>query len=749
MSELSPEQLSSIAWQHLEAGRVAAAGDLCRQILSRWPQNHDAKGIQTCNQVYLRRTQEGPGNTEFTLLRTQISTLCKTYPARAVVHELDSWVCFELENYHECVEAARRATALGRSTWEGSMTLGRALRKLNRDTEAANAFVIAAGIRADDPETKLELTAARFASGAFDEAALNMATAPSASMGRMPLPQMALLMVEVGDGLLEWGYPEEAVKIYRRALAVDPLDITVRKRVGDVVWGDDLIWAAVAQMARTLKPGHAVAAFELANALHEARMKDEAAVAYREAIAIEPGYVAAINNLGMTLLDQGEVKGAMAQFRGAMAMTKTEGAELAMSHSNLLYAMHFDPETTADKLVAEHAAWAEKFADPLRGEARAHENDRSPGRRLRVGYVSGNFANHPVGRFIVPVLEAHTDAVEVFCYATSKRDDELTQRAKAAADVWVVADAMKDAVLAEKVRRDHIDILVDLTMHMSGCRLGVFARRPAPVQMSYLAYNSTTGVDAIGWRITDRWVEGDGGKALRHKGTEAPWGFVEKPAVLEGCYWCYDVTFAEAHSPAVNKLPAKRCGHVTFGCMNNFAKVSQRALEVWGRLLREVDGAQLILHAQPGAHREKIWERFAAAGVARERVRFFDWLSVDQFYTLHHAIDIALDPFPTVGGTTTCDALWMGVPVVSLVGSLPIGRSGRSILQQVGLGELAVNSEEQYMEAAAALAGDWGRLGKLRGELRGRVLEGLGNGAKFVADLEGVYRRVWREWCGE
>ena len=548
-------------------------------------------------------------------------------------------------------------------------------------------------------------------------------------------------LIHLGHALLDLGFADQAGAALRRAYALAPLDPAVRAAVGDVAVADDLLRPAIAAARRDAddNPTDPLAAFRLANALQEARDTDGAIAAYRAAIALEPRYVAAINNLGMTLLEQGDVPQALGELRRAVALDPA----VPTSHSNLLYALHFDPGITASALAEEHRVWAERHAAPAQATAAHHaDHDSTPGRRLRIGYVSPNFRSHPVGRFIVPVLEAHTAAVQVFCYATSAREDGLTGRARAAVvrdgGEFVAAAGLTDRALAERITEDRIDILVDLTLHMAGGRLGVFARKPAPVQLCYLAYNSTTGVSAIDYRLSDRYLEP----------AAATLPFVERPAVLAEGYWCYDVRSAAAAAPAVNPLPALMRGHLTLACFNNIAKVSPAALGMWTRLLHALPTAHLLLHARPGSHRGRMLDDFASAGIAPSQIRFFDRLTLAQYFALHHAVDFALDPFPCAGGTTTCDGLYMGVPTVSLVGDLPIHRSGLSILTQVGLPELATFSEDAYLAAALGLAADLPRLAELRATLRERFLAcPLTDAPRFAGHLEALYRTLWHKWC--
>jgi protein O-GlcNAc transferase len=270
---------------------------------------------------------------------------------------------------------------------------------------------------------------------------------------------------------------------------------------------------------------------------------------------------------------------------------------------------------------------------------------------------------------------------------------------------------------------------------MAGNRLLVFARRPAPVQVTYLAYCSTTGMDAIDYRLTDPYLDPDD--------ANAPF-YSEQSIRLPRCYWCYrpmtDLRPGDA--------PARSARHITFGCLNNFSKVSPAAIGVWRNILRQVPNSHLLLHALPGSHRQRVIDFFSEAGIEPARIEFVRYLSLEAYHQTYQRIDIALDPFPYAGGTTTCDALWMGVPVVNLAGQMPISRSGLSLLTNVGLPELVTTNLRGYEETAVDLANDPGRLGELRVALRDRMRGSpLMDETRFAADIEAAYRGMWKQHC--
>ncbi len=339
---------------------------------------------------------------------------------------------------------------------------------------------------------------------------------------------------------------------------------------------------------------------------------------------------------------------------------------------------------------------------------------------------------------MLPLVAAHDrDRVEVLAYSNHTRADDVTARIRALVDEWRDVAPLADEQLAELVRKDRVDVLVDLAAHSGGNRLLAFARKPAPVQVTYLAYcGGTTGVDAIDYRLTDRFIDPPG---------EAWTDEFERPFHLPDGYWCYAAPeLPSGDAPPTDRYP----GPLTFGCLNNFTKVTERTLKLWARLMKRLPGTQLLLLARTESQREQVWAALRRHGVADTRVTFVGKQSFEDYLDTYRRIDVALDPYPFGGGTTTCDALWMGVPVVSLVGRTAVSRAGLSLLSNVGLGHLAADGEDGYVEAAAGLIGDGEERARLRRELRGTMeASPLMDSERFTRNLEDAYRSMWRTWC--
>jgi protein O-GlcNAc transferase len=443
---------------------------------------------------------------------------------------------------------------------------------------------------------------------------------------------------------------------------------------------------------------------------------------------LRPGYVDAYRGLGATLIELGHHQ------EGIDCLRK---ADAAVPQSDLLLALNYADDQSPEMLLAEHRAWGRHYAGLAPIEPFANPVD--PERRLRVGYMSPDFRDHSVSFSMIPLLEGHDRAqVEVVCYADVAQPDAWSERVRALTDRWVPIAGRGDAEVAEIVRGDGIDLLVDLTGHTASHRLPVFARKPAPVQLAYIGYPNTRGLPAIDYWITDAVADPDG--AERH--------YTEKPIRLPRCFLCY----RSPEELAVSPPPMRTAGHVTFGSFNNFSKASPATLELWAQVLAAVPGSRLLLKArtmQTPSLRAVVAATFAKRGVSADRLQMEGWTPErSAHYRAYDRVDIALDPFPYNGTTTTCEALWMGVPVVALLGDRHAARIGASLLTAVGLPELVADTPAAYVEIAAGLAGDLERLQALRAGMRQRLLASpLCDGQGLALAIEAAYRAAWRNWC--
>ena len=498
---------------------------------------------------------------------------------------------------------------------------------------------------------------------------------------------------------------------------------------------------------------------------------DEAIAAFRRALALRPDHQQALNNLAIQLVGAGEFDEAERSYRRVLelgpgsAESYSNLAQLLqlqgrLDHADRLYAraLELDPLNTAahsgriavrvyqpNAAAADVLAAARQFAEPheraLAMHRRAHLNEPDPAKRIKVGYVSPDFRRHSVAYFIEPLLTRHDHArFDVFCYSTSVLRDRVTERLETLADHWVGARGLSDDALAERIRADGIDILVDLSGHAAGNRLLMFARKPAPIQITWFGFLATTGLDSMDYRLTDSIADpewsGDSGHAER---------LIRLPRS------CLSYR-PPAESPPVAPLPASTKGFVTFGSFNTPSKYNPRVIELWASILQALPNSRLLLKGRgldQGELRSTTLAAFATAGVAAERIVLQPYES-DEIAHLrrYDEIDIGLDPFPHNGVTTTCAAVWMGVPVVALRGDRHSARMCASVLTNADLPEYVADNVADYRTLALSLSNDLPRLAALRAALRDRMRASvLMDEVGVTHEVETAYRAVWQDWC--
>jgi len=523
------------------------------------------------------------------------------------------------------------------------------------------------------------------------------------------LQQLALDPAADPNALLE-GYDcalrlkqhDLSLRLLERVAEARPADFTIqtnlstiKKAAGDL---DGALRCGYA--ALRLAPDRAEPCYNLGLLLHELGNHAEAEKLYREAIRLAPAFAPAHDSL-ICLLDQ----------------------------------MHgIDPQA----MLAQRREWASRYTS---AESRiAHPNSREPERVLNIGYVSADFRGHSSAYFLEPLF-AHHDAsqVRVHCYYNWPDEDAVTRRLKQLVPVWRDIHALDDEGAAALIVADAIDVLVDLSGHTVGHRLGVFARRPAPVQATYLGYLGSTGLPAIRYRISDALLDPPGL-------TEA----VQSETVIRMPRCC--ICFApERGVPPPNRLPALQNGALTFGSLNARTKLNQAVLELWARLLIEIPDARLIIVVDYGDHdvaAKSLRDRFSRAGVDAQRIDVRGRQPLAAFFSIFHEIDVALDPFPYNGGTTSYHSLWMGVPVITLAGRWPLARCGLMIMENARLPEFVARTEAEYIDIARRCAADLPRLAALRTELRARFdAAPFADAAGTARALEAAYRSIWRDWC--
>ncbi|MDB5904077.1 MAG: repeat-containing protein [Betaproteobacteria bacterium] len=550
-------------------------------------------------------------------------------------------------------------------------------------------------------------------------------------------PDNADALHVLGVTLLAQRKWDAAVSALTRAATLDSGSADVHYNLGNAYKGQGTPGRAVECFAKALEvnPSRVEAQVSAAGPLSELGRYAEAEAGLRDALAARPDLAEAHYNLALVLVSMQRFEEAMACYRAALGCNPA----FLFARSNLLLLMNAH-STDPDAIMNEHRAWGRQHAAPLAGAHLPFSNTAEPSRRVRLAYLSSDLRDHPVGRFIEPVLAQHDHgAFEVWCYHADPIDDLVTTRLRSRVDRWINCANMDDEALANRIRADGIDVLVDLAGHTAGNRLLAVARHPAPVMATYLGYPTTSGIDAIGYRVTDVHVDPPGTNSYT----------VERAMRLPHSYYCYG---GEDEVTGVTASPTSLNHRVTFGCFNACIKWSDASIELWARVLDAVTGSTLLLKAKgldQAEVAERALQRFATHGVDTGRIELRGWEPTPaRHLAIYREIDIALDTYPYNGATTTCEALWMGVPVVTLTGPTHASRMGASVLEAAGTPQWIARSPEQYVEICAALARDSDALQAARATLRARLhASPLMDAARFTADLECLYREMWRSWC--
>lgn len=737
-----------------KAGRTDAAADLYAAVLDRDPDNFHALHLlgeiaqrtgraAQAVELIARALAVNPASPEaHTNLGAAHQTLGNADAAEASYRRalsLDPFLSTARNNLGvllkdrgrraEAQAELEKALALAPGSADARLNLGNLLREAG-DFAAAEAHyraIIAA--RADHAGAWNNLGITLLATGRSEAAHAALARAAALN------PASAETWNNLGNACRALRRMDEALGHYTRAQTLRPDFAQAPNNAGVVLFTAARYAEALAMFERALAidPGFADAHANRGACLRSLERLSEAVGALDRAIALEPGSATAFNTRGLCRLELGLIEEGLDDFQAATRLKP----DFARARSNYLFGLNYRPDMSGEALLAEHRRY-----DPaaLRSAA-AFPNAPDPERRLRIGYVSPDFKRHSCAFFLEPLLAAHDPAaVEVVCYSDVALPDAVTARFCGYAQSWRDVSGMSDGALAETIRADGIDIAVDLAGHTGNNRLPAFAARVAPVQVTWLGYPCTTGLAAMDYRIGDP-VSDPVGQAEAH--------FSERLLRLPRTFLAYR---PPPEAPPPGGMPALAGHPFTFGSFNNLPKINDGVIAVWAEILRRAPGARLVLKSRaladaPTARRMQA--AFAAQGIAPGRVELIGWITNPADHlTLYGRIDLALDPFPYNGTTTTCEALWMGVPVLTLAGARHAGRVGASLLSQVDLGAFVAGSVEAYIGRAAELAHAPERIAPLRGGLRQRMAASpLCDAAAFARDMEAAYRSAWRAWC--
>lgn len=485
-----------------------------------------------------------------------------------------------------------------------------------------------------------------------------------------------------------------------------------------------------------LRPNDPDVLYKLGKALHLQSQFDEALSFYEKALAINSDMAEVLDSMGSIFMLRGQITRAIELYRKCMVVRP----DFHLAHSDLLLAYNYSSDYDPDFVYREHLRWPEihGLSDAPHGN---HPNTRDPERRLRVGYISPDFLSHPVSHFMESLIKNHNrERIEVYCFSDARMIDNVTTYLKKLADNWHHTKSLTDKQLVKLINSHSIDILVDLTGHTASNRLRVFTDKPAPIQVSYLGYPNTTGLTQIDYRITDEQAD--------PKGLTDQW-HTEKLVRLPGGFLCYSPT---SDPPPVSSLPFYKNKYITFGSFNNLAKITSQVIRVWSKILMAEPASRLIIKnfSLGDRHtREHFRRQFERLGIKPERVDPRPPVhATKEHLKAYGEIDIALDTFPYNGTTTSCEAIWMGVPVVTIKGKTHAECVGASILHRVELTHLIAENQNEYIETALKLARDPDQLASLRGALRGKMQGSpLCNAKRMTEELENAYREMWKKWC--
>lgn len=521
-----------------------------------------------------------------------------------------------------------------------------------------------------------------------------------------------------------------------RALEIDPENLDALTNLGLVFHRKGLPEQSMDCYRKALArhPDHADTLFGLGNAYALAEQLTMAQRCYESVLEQIPRHAGALVNLANVLAYQGCAMQALSYYRQQLNYAPRIDGGI---YSNMLLCLHYPHAHDPAAIFDEHLAWASLYERGGFGQS-VRPSGFDPDRKLRIGYVTPDLRGHSVAYFFEPMLVNHDrKRFEIYCYVESASSDTTAKRLWQLPDRVQNTNGLSDERMDAMIRADRIDILVDLAGHTDHNRLPVFARKPAPIQITYLGYPNTTGLRAMDYRITDGWADPPGMTERWH---------TEKLIRLENGFLCFA---PPAEAPEISPLPAFERGYVTYGSFNALTKITPEMLSVWAQILHETTDSRLLIKNKQLTDRhlqQRLYAQLERHGVPRERVEMLGRTSKEEHMATYGKVDIALDSFPYHGTTTTCDTLWMGIPVITRAGNTHVSRVGVSLLTRVGLGQLVADDDREYIDQAVRLASDLESLSELRHGLRQMFRQsGLGDGAAFTGQIESVYRRLWRE----
>ncbi|MBU1237818.1 MAG: tetratricopeptide repeat protein [Gammaproteobacteria bacterium] len=653
-------------------------------------------------------------------------------PRDAAAHDNLGSTLLELGRPDEAETSFRRAIEIAPGNANTHRNLGMALYARDRLDEAEVAYRDTLRLAPDDAEAHNRLAVLLQGSGRMDEADEHFRQALAIA------PEAPMLHGNRGNLLKHMGRLGEAEACFREALRLAPQDAAMHGKLGYVLWktGRLIEAEAVQRRACELDPDDDEALNALGNTLRDLGQLDEAETCFRRILQIRPDSPSALSNLGLVLATAGRREEAADCFRTALRLAPDHPA----LYGNYLHFLTLSESAEGDAgtLFAEHVRFGERFEAPLRDQWPVHAQSCDPERRLKIGFVSPDLYEHPVATFVEPIvgnLVGHP-MLELHAYYNNFINDEVTGSLRRYFDHWHAIANLPDAELAASIGADEIDILIDLAGHTAHGRLLTFARKPAPVQASWIGYPGTTGLRAMDYFFADRYLLPPG--RFDHQFTEK---IVRLPANTP--------FLPQLDAPEVNALPALANGYLTFGSFNRPNKLNREAIAIWATLLRALPTSRMLLGGMPEhGQYDRLLASFAEEGIARERLTFHPREGMAGYMRLHHQVDLCLDTFPYNGGTTTLHALWMGVPTLTVAGNSMRGRTGSAILSRVGMQDFVVEQPEALVDRGLYWAAHLDELSRLRSGMRQHLGQApLRNPKRLAASFHLALRTMWRRWC--
>jgi protein O-GlcNAc transferase len=705
--------LGMIAHQH---GRLDEAAQLMAKSLTANPNNPGALN----NLAGVLKDQR-----QYSRAADFYEAALAAAPANAAIHSNLGVVLIELKRLSDAAACFDRAIQLDPQSYAAYSNLGTILQTQGEFARALQCYGRALAINQNCPQVLLNMGAVLNELGHFTEAVQCYEALLELD------PNSDAAYSNLAAALKNLARLPEAIQCCWRALKINPRSHLALNNLGNALKDQGKLKEAAAcfQKALEIKPDDFLSYNNLGLALKDLGSTGDAFACLHKAAELSPADPLVRRNLGSTYYEVGNARAAVTHLRKALELRP----HYPGAHSDLLLALNYLPRENPAELFAEHVRFGTLYCDALTHSATPHPNVREPARRLRIGYVSGDLRDHPVAQFIEPVFNSYSrEGFEVYCYANHRTEDAVSQRMRGKVDHWRNIITLSDDQVAAQIRQDGIDILVDLSGHTAFNRLMVFARKPAPVQLTMIGYMQTTGISAMDYRITDETLDPVGlsdqfstEKLIRLPAGAAPF----RPP---------------ADCPPVNALPALTNGYVTFASFNNLSKVTPEVLAAWAQVLHTVPGSKLLVVGREG---NSVAATMESHGIGAGRLEVLKRQPMKDYLALHHRVDFVLDAFPYNGGTTNLIAAWMGLPYVTLVGNDTVSRVGEGILKAAGLPQLAATDIAQYVSIAADAVSDLQRLAEWRAAIRPRLEAWAGDGSAFTLQLEDSFRQIWRTWC--